>query len=46
MSLFISLSSYLPLLVAGSPLEPYFMAVFTLCAALAAIAALPALFPG
>ena len=30
----------------GSPLEPFFMAVFTLCAALAAIAALPALFPG
>ena len=30
----------------GSPLEPFFMAVFTLCAALAAVAALPALFPG
>jgi len=30
----------------GSPLEPFFMAMFILCAALAAIAALPALFPG
>src|SRR5215218_7766550 len=29
----------------GSPLEQFFMAVFTLCAALAAVAALPALFP-
>jgi len=30
----------------GSPLEPFFMVVFTLCAALAAVAALPALLPG
>jgi hypothetical protein len=28
----------------GSPLEPFFMATFTLCAALAAVVALPALF--
>jgi len=30
----------------GSPLEPFFMAAFTLCAALAAVVALPALFFG
>jgi hypothetical protein len=30
----------------GSPLEPVFMAAFTLCAALAAVVALPALFFG
>lgn len=30
----------------GSPLEPFFMAVFTLCAALAAVALIPALFAG
>ena len=30
----------------GSPLETLFMAVFTLCAGLAAVAALPALLPG
>jgi magnesium-transporting ATPase (P-type) len=30
----------------GSPLELLFMVVFTLCAALAALSALPALFPG
>jgi magnesium-transporting ATPase (P-type) len=30
----------------GSPLETVFMAVFTLCAALAAVTVLPALFPG
>jgi hypothetical protein len=30
----------------GSPLEPFFMAAFTLCAALAAVVALPALFSG
>jgi magnesium-transporting ATPase (P-type) len=30
----------------GSPLEPFFMLVFTLCGGLAAVAALPALFAG
>jgi hypothetical protein len=30
----------------GSPLEPFFMLVFTLCAGLAAVAVLPALFAG
>jgi hypothetical protein len=30
----------------GSPLETVFMAVFTLCAALAAVTVLPALFAG
>jgi hypothetical protein len=30
----------------GSPLETFFMAVFTLCAGLAAVAVLPALFAG
>jgi hypothetical protein len=30
----------------GSPLEPFFMAAFTLCAALAAVVALPALLSG
>jgi hypothetical protein len=30
----------------GSPLETLFMAVFTLCAGLAAVAVLPALFAG
>jgi hypothetical protein len=30
----------------GSPLEPFFTVMFTLCAALAAVAALPALFAG
>jgi hypothetical protein len=30
----------------GSPLEPFFMAAFTLCGALAAVVALPALLFG
>ena len=30
----------------GSPLEPFFMVVFTLCVALAAVVLLPALFAG
>jgi hypothetical protein len=30
----------------GSPLEPFFMVVFTLCAALAAVSVLPAIFAG
>lgn len=30
----------------GSPLEPFFMAVFTLCVGLAAVAVLPAIFAG
>jgi magnesium-transporting ATPase (P-type) len=30
----------------GSPLDPFFMLVFTLCGGLAAVAALPALFAG
>ena len=30
----------------GSPLEPFFMVVFTLCAALAAVSVIPAIFAG